>query len=72
MRFGRRLLQKWVRRPLLDKFQLEECANTVEEMIHSKSEKTQRLKNILKNMKYDLEKGLIRIYYGKVTSALTF
>src|SRR5437588_12168784 len=70
-RFGRRLLRKWVGRPLLDKVRLEERVSAVEEMIHSKSETTQRLKDLLKNTRYDLEKGLIRVYYGKVSSRNT-
>ncbi|KAF3315478.1 Mismatch repair protein msh3 [Orbilia oligospora] len=46
-RFGRRLLRKWVGRPLLDRSQLEARINAVEEMLSSTSERTQQLKNLL-------------------------
>ncbi|KAJ6259854.1 hypothetical protein Dda_5496 [Drechslerella dactyloides] len=66
-RFGRRLLRKWVGRPLLDRNHLEERINAVEEMLTSTSDRTQKLKTLLTTVRYDLEKGLIRIYYGKAT-----
>src|SRR5438552_889640 len=61
-RFGRRLLRKWVGRPLLDRSHLEERITAVEEMLESNSERTQLLKSLLTSIRYDLEKGLIRIY----------
>lgn len=65
-KFGRRLLRKWVGRPLLDKKQLEERIDAVGEMRESRDPKLEKLKELLGKISYDLEKGLIRIYYGKV------
>ncbi|KAJ9377751.1 hypothetical protein DTO063F5_8113 [Paecilomyces variotii] len=67
-RFGQRLLRKWVGRPLLDKAKLEERVSAVEEL--KSPERTvhvERLKALLGKVKSDLEKSLIRIYYGKCT-----
>ncbi|OJK05309.1 hypothetical protein ASPACDRAFT_38881 [Aspergillus aculeatus ATCC 16872] len=67
-RFGQRLLRKWVGRPLLDKTALEARVNAVEEL--QSPEKTimvERLKSLFAKIKSDLEKSLIRIYYGKCT-----
>ncbi|PYI20606.1 DNA mismatch repair protein msh3 [Aspergillus violaceofuscus CBS 115571] len=67
-RFGQRLLRKWVGRPLLEKTALEARVNAVEEL--QSSEKTimvERLKSLFAKIKTDLEKSLIRIYYGKCT-----
>ncbi|RAH51079.1 mismatch repair protein MSH3 [Aspergillus brunneoviolaceus CBS 621.78] len=67
-RFGQRLLRKWVGRPLLDKTALEARVNAVEEL--QSPEKTimvERLKSLFAKIKSDLEKNLIRIYYGKCT-----
>ncbi|KKK15074.1 hypothetical protein AOCH_007639, partial [Aspergillus ochraceoroseus] len=67
-RFGQRLLRKWVGRPLLDKHQLEERVNAVEELNHpDNTTSVERVKALLARVKHDLEKGLIRIYYGKCT-----
>jgi DNA mismatch repair protein MSH3 len=66
-RFGQRLLRKWVGRPLLDKIQLEERVSAVEELLNSERHvQVERLKALLGKVKSDLEKSLIRIYYGKV------
>ena len=66
-RFGQRLLRKWVGRPLLDKSQLNERVAAVEELKDGNgSTIVHRLKNLLSKIKLDLEKTLIRIYYGKV------
>ncbi|RPB27367.1 hypothetical protein L211DRAFT_819242 [Terfezia boudieri ATCC MYA-4762] len=64
-KFGRRLLRKWVGRPLVDKKQLEERIAAVEEIKAGENLKLSRLKELLGKVSYDLEKGLIRIYYGK-------
>lgn len=67
-RFGQRMLRSWVGRPLLDKPKLEERVNAVEEL--KSSERTfqvERIKKLLGKVKSDLEKSLIRIYYGKCT-----
>ena len=65
-KFGRRLLRNWVGRPLLDRHQLEERLKAVEEMAKGDNPKLDSLKELLGKVSYDLEKGLIRIYYGKV------
>ena len=66
-RFGQRLLRRWVGRPLLEKARLVERIKAVEELTESQSIMLMdRLKNLLSSVKSDLEKSLIRIYYGKV------
>ena len=66
-RFGQRLLRKWVGRPLLVRAQLEERISAVEELLDGESTvKVDRIKRLLSQIKSDLEKSLIRIYYGKV------
>ena len=66
--FGRRLLRKWVGRPLLQKSQLEERIQAVEELIGDRqSQSVESLSQLLSQTKIDLEKSLIRIYYGKCT-----
>ncbi|KAL7268570.1 Mismatch repair protein msh3 [Rhizina undulata] len=64
-KFGRRLLRKWVGRPLLDKARLEERIQAVEEVKDAGNRKIEKLKELLAKIHLDLEKGLIRIYYGK-------
>ncbi|KAL4893317.1 DNA mismatch repair protein msh3 [Aspergillus ambiguus] len=65
-RFGQRLLRKWVGRPLLDKSKLEERVNAIEELKSTEKIATvERLKGVLGKAKCDLEKILIRIYYGR-------
>ncbi|KAI5299529.1 Mismatch repair protein msh3, partial [Ascosphaera atra] len=67
-RFGHRLLRKWVGRPLLNKKDLEERVNAVEELMSpQKVVYVERLKGLLARVRTDLEKSLIRIYYGKCT-----
>ncbi|PYH93459.1 DNA mismatch repair protein Msh3 [Aspergillus ellipticus CBS 707.79] len=67
-RFGQRMLRKWVGRPLLDKSRLEERVNAVEELKNSNTTgMVERLKALLGKVRSDLEKSLIRIYYGKCT-----
>lgn len=65
-KMGRRLLRKWVGRPLLHKEKLEERIEAVEEILSGKNGKLDRLRELIGRVGYDLEKGLIRIYYGKV------
>ena len=68
-RFGQRLLRKWVGRPLLDREKLEERLAAVEELTNpEKAIPVEKIKKLLTKMKTDLEKSLIRIYYGKVSS----
>ena len=67
-KFGQRLLRKWVGRPLLDKRKLQERLDAVEELLDSeKTARVEQLKRLLSKIKIDLEKSLIRIYYGKCT-----
>ncbi|KAJ2967523.1 hypothetical protein NQ176_g9622 [Zarea fungicola] len=67
-RFGRRLLRKWVGRPLLNRDRLEERLAAVQEL-HDKKSTTpvDDLERLLAKTKTDLERSLIRIYYGKCT-----
>lgn len=70
-RFGQRLLRKWVGRPLLDRRRLEERICAVEELRAGESTiPVDKIKFLVSNVKADLEKSLIRIYYGKVSVAL--
>lgn len=67
-RFGGRLLRKWIGRPLLDQHRLEERVAAVEELLENQSTaKVDKLEHLLKGIKADLERSLIRIYYGKCT-----
>ncbi|KAL8800576.1 MAG: hypothetical protein Q9182_005087 [Xanthomendoza sp. 2 TL-2023] len=67
-RFGRRLLRKWVGRPLLARKELENRIAAVEELKNGEhTSKVDRIKTLLAQIKSDLEKSLIRIYYGKCT-----
>lgn len=67
-RFGQRLLRKWVGRPLLDKGQIEERVNAVEELKNGyQTPRVDKIHSLLRNIKCDLERSLIRIYYGKCT-----
>lgn len=66
-RFGQRLLRKWVGRPLVDKSELEERVGAVEEFLNpERSTTVDRLTRLLSRVKIDLEKVLIRVYYGRV------
>lgn len=66
-RFGQRLLRKWVGRPLLVQSELEERITAVEELKDGeRTIKTDKIKHLLAQIRSDLEKSLIRIYYGKV------
>lgn len=65
-RFGQRLLRKWIGRPLLDKEKLEERVAAVEELVDGQSNwRVDKLEGLLTSIKTDLERSLIRIYYGK-------
>ncbi|RYP79905.1 hypothetical protein DL769_002738 [Monosporascus sp. CRB-8-3] len=67
-RFGQRLLRKWIGRPLLDQGRLEERLAAVEELLENASTtKVDQLEHLLRTTKIDLERSLIRIYYGKCT-----
>lgn len=65
-RFGQRLLRKWVGRPLLDEILLTERVAAVEELLENQSTlRVDQLTKLLTGTKIDLERSLIRIYYGK-------
>jgi len=67
-RFGQRLLRKWIGRPLLNQEQLEERVAAVEELLENQSTmKVDKLTGMLSSIRTDLERSLIRIYYGKCT-----
>ncbi|MCJ1307939.1 Mismatch repair protein msh3 [Agyrium rufum] len=67
-RFGQRLLRKWVGRPLLDRAKLEERVAAVEELKDGEGKVLiTKVRRLLSKIKTDLEKSLIRIYYGKCT-----
>jgi DNA mismatch repair protein MSH3 len=67
-RFGGRLLRKWIGRPLLDKKSLEERLAAVQEFLDStKAVNVEKLRRLLSKVRIDLEKSLIRIYYGRCT-----
>lgn len=68
-RFGQRLLRKWVGRPLLVKTELENRIFAVEELIDGeRTIRVDKIKHLLSQIRGDLERSLIRIYYGKVRS----
>jgi DNA mismatch repair protein MSH3 len=67
-KFGARLLRKWVGRPLLDRSSIEARLSAVEELLDSgKADHVEKLRSVLMRLRTDLEKSLIRIYYGKCT-----
>lgn len=67
-RFGQRLLRKWVGRPLLDQDRLEERLAAVQELLDKQSTAPiDDLEKLLATTRTDLERSLIRIYYGKCT-----
>lgn len=67
-RFGSRLLRKWVGRPLLDRTAIEARLEAVQELLDPDNTiPTEKLKKVLSRTKSDLEKSLLRIYYGKCT-----
>ncbi|PBP25846.1 putative DNA mismatch repair protein msh3 [Diplocarpon rosae] len=67
-RFGQRLLRKWVGRPLLDRNQLEDRVAAVAELKDGhQTPKVDKLSALLRSIMTDLERSLIRIYYGRCT-----
>lgn len=64
--FGRRLLRRWLTRPLLSLEKIRERADAVDELVKSNSLTVSKLTSLLKAMP-DLERGLIRIHIGKAT-----
>ena len=67
-RFGSRLLRKWVGRPLLDMSAIEARLDAIGELLDpERTPQAERLRKVLGKTRIDLEKSLIRIYYGKCT-----
>lgn len=65
---GHRLLRKWVGRPLLDRQHLDDRLAAVQELLDKQSTApVAELEKLLATNKTDLERSLIRIYYGKCT-----
>ncbi|KAF9901347.1 Mismatch repair protein msh3 [Lobosporangium transversale] len=64
--FGRRLLKKWIGKPLTNREPLQERVDAVEEILASagKNPYLEDAKIMLKGL-MDLEKGVCRIHYGK-------
>ncbi|CCF50824.1 hypothetical protein NDA10_001462 [Ustilago hordei] len=63
---GRRLLRKWVSRPLTDISALEERLDAVQALVEGKSYVLRSLPNLLHGLP-DLERGLARMTYGRAT-----
>ncbi|KXS17684.1 hypothetical protein M427DRAFT_96714 [Gonapodya prolifera JEL478] len=66
--FGRRMLRKWVGKPLKEKAALEERTNAVEELVTGEFGSSDFLRDIVAAIKKapDLERGVARIQYGRV------
>ncbi|KAG0088643.1 Mismatch repair protein msh3 [Podila epicladia] len=64
--FGKRLLKKWVGKPLVDRRALQERVNAVEEILTLSGQNVylEGARSILKGI-MDLEKGICRVHYGK-------
>ncbi|KAG0216738.1 Mismatch repair protein msh3 [Mortierella sp. NVP41] len=64
--FGRRLLKKWIGKPLVDKAALQERVDAVEEILTlaGKNSYLDNTRAVLKGL-MDMEKGVCRIHYGK-------
>ncbi|KAF7722844.1 Mismatch repair protein msh3 [Apophysomyces ossiformis] len=67
-RFGKRLLKRWIGRPLVDVDQLNIRINAVDELLTTENAKKQKAQALLKQLP-DLEKGLCRIHYGRSSPA---
>lgn len=65
--FGKRLLKKWVGKPLVDRRALQERVDAVEEILTLAGQNVylEGTRSILKGI-MDLEKGICRVHYGKV------
>ncbi|GJJ68531.1 DNA mismatch repair protein MSH3 [Entomortierella parvispora] len=66
--FGKRLLKKWVGKPLVDRIALQERIDAVEEILSTKGTNIhlENTRSMLKGL-MDLEKGVCRVHYGKST-----
>ncbi|WBW72667.1 MutS protein-like protein 3 [Schizosaccharomyces osmophilus] len=63
-KFGQRLLQQWIKAPLLCENEINDRLDAVEELSTGFNENTQILRKLLHRLP-DLEKGLARIYYQR-------
>lgn len=63
---GRRLLRKWVSRPLTDVDKLEERLDAIQSLLDGKSYVLRTLPDLLRGLP-DLERGLARMTYGRAT-----
>lgn len=67
-KFGGRLLRNWVGRPLLDIQSIETRLDAIGELLDpNKATSVEKMRQVLSKIRTDLEKSLIRIYYGKCT-----
>lgn len=67
-KFGSRLLRKWVGRPLVTESEIEARQSAIEELLDiDKVVQVEKLRKVLLRIRNDLEKSLLRIYYGKCT-----
>ncbi|KAI8145116.1 muts domain V-domain-containing protein [Fennellomyces sp. T-0311] len=66
--FGKRLLRKWVGRPLIDVRKLNQRIDAVDELLSTDNPKAASAKALLKKLP-DLEKGLSRVHYGQASPA---
>ncbi|KNE89152.1 hypothetical protein PSTG_17388 [Puccinia striiformis f. sp. tritici PST-78] len=65
---GKRLLKKWIGRPLIDMKMLKERGDAIEELIvHQNHPILIKMRRFLNMRLPDLEKTLVRIQYGKCT-----
>lgn len=62
--FGKRLLRKWIGRPLITLDALNERISAVEELMHTSNPQKACLEALLRQLP-DIEKGLTRVHYGK-------
>ncbi|KAG0168324.1 Mismatch repair protein msh3 [Apophysomyces sp. BC1015] len=67
-KFGKRLLKRWIGRPLVDVDQLNLRIDAIDELITTENQKKQKAQALLKQLP-DLEKGLCRIHYGRSSPA---
>ncbi|KAI9478101.1 MAG: muts domain V-domain-containing protein [Benjaminiella poitrasii] len=65
-KFGQRLLRKWIGKPLIDIDKINERMDAVEELKSTSNPKKDAVLTLLKHTP-DIEKGLCRIHYGKVS-----
>ncbi|KAJ3178596.1 Mismatch repair protein msh3 [Geranomyces variabilis] len=68
-RFGRRMMRKWIGRPLVEIGKLQERVDAVEEILLEDAKETpliRRIKGLVCQLP-DLERSITRIHYGRIT-----